>query len=296
MSGGLEGCAAGIFALICDMTGVERAGVYLYSAGTRRLDLVCHYNLNAPLLVRMVTCERKSWQVRMALKGHPGYYDAGLLPPGAEEFSRREGFGSLAMIPLKYRSGMVGSLLLGFGGPIDSTCFERLIIEEIASRLARVLALHHARLRLAEAMEETLEALATPGLIRRDNLLESDIPVMLELLGGRLMEKIEHGCRVRELPFVDKKVSAAMEDIHSFIRLADGIRYLHEGRIPKLTYARRHPDTLQNSSAVQSAGDFRLEIAQWLRQEPGIQAARPGFLTGRYEPVTKPIRTANLEN
>ena len=309
---GLERTVSDIFSMICNFDGVAHGGIYVLNRRQRQLDLVCHFNMRDELLAGMVRFGSGSWQVNAAFESLIDF-DAMERVPMHEKIGYEQcGIDALALIPLIHHGKVVGCMNLTFHEAAHINGFAKLVIECLAERISRAIALHLAQVKLArtnEGLNGLMSALTNrfqlvgqpsePEPINgffagmKDEII--GLCLSISMASEKIRQKMKDGQRRRELPFVQKKVDAILNDIDLVVRIFNRLRIFCNSQSTMLEQGMLYHISTTDDSFLGSMADFYHALEVLVREEWKHATANEAFLSGNYKMLNRPVKLTDLK-
>ncbi len=136
------------------VSSMDCGGVYLVNESAATLDLACSRGLSEDFIKVVAHYDRDSDHARLVMAGEPVYAEYDEVPVELSETEKREGLGSLAMLPIKHEGQMIGCLNVASRVSSEVPPFARAALETIAAQIGSSL----ARLRTEEETKELAQA------------------------------------------------------------------------------------------------------------------------------------------
>ncbi len=308
---GLEKSILDIFSLVCSFHHVEYGGIYIFNRQQRRLDLVCHYNLPDESLAKMITFRRNSWQVKALFDGKTDFNCLEKIPLHDKIAYEIHDIQSVAIIPLIYQGQVVGCMKLSSQKKEIANAFEQVLIEALAVRISRTVALQLAQVRLNSAMEElcriSLHLESKFQILSRQTVngplagfffgMKEEIEGLsraIFLVTEKIMQKLTDGQRSGKFPFIQKKVDTMLGDIDFIIGIISRLRVFF------ISHSATIEQGIQPNAEVRDGSflDFMVELNHALEvlvmEEKKQKHAVTAFIAGQYKPLQRPVKLADL--
>jgi hypothetical protein len=312
MPGGLEKTIADIFSMICKLDGVDHAGIYIYDRRQRQLDLVCHYNLPGDFLARVVTFDRDSWQLNKVLKGPVDFDGIQHIPLATRISYEQMGIRELAIIPLVHRGQVVGCMNIASQTERYLNSFEKIITEGLAVRISRTVALYLAHLKLSEENEKLKNLMAklkrkfrwVIQTSQRESPIGMYISTTDEIDGlsdaifmatEKIMEKLNDGQRRRELPFLQKKVDAMLQDIELIIEIIGRLRVFCNSQAALLERGMLPQGSTGDMAFLGSMVEFYRGLEVLVKDDKKNEPVNAAYFNGHFQRLTRPVGLADLK-
>lgn len=161
-SGGIEPVLLEIFVRLTALEWVDLGGIYRLDSERETLSLISHFNLPPDFLRIVSSYTHESDQYRIVSGGKPVYLTARDVEGANRKRMKLGGFKSLAILPLIHDGQTIGSLNLASRDEKLMNDQDRLFIENIAWRLARLIVLFEAEDELKRSgmeLEQTIRQL-----------------------------------------------------------------------------------------------------------------------------------------
>ena len=312
LSEGLERTISDIFSMICNFDAVDHGGIYILNQRQKQLDLVCHYNLHDELLARMIRFNPNSWQVNTAFECPIDFNAIERVPLHVKIACEQCGIDAIALIPLIHHGRAVGCMHLAFQEVEQMSGFEKLVIEWLAERISRAIALHLAQVKLAKAKEGLTDIMST--LSARFQLVDQTsetepingffagmkdeivgLCISLSLATEKIMHKMKDGQRRRELPFVQKKVDAMLIDIDLVINIFRRLRVFCNSQSTTLERGMLQHNSTTDASFLSSLDEFYHALEALVMDVRKQGTVKSAYIAGHFNPLSRPIALTDLK-
>lgn len=306
----LEKSLQDIFSLVCSFDGVDHAGIYIFRKPRGRLDLVCHYNLPDKLLMKVVSFNHDFLQVQVPGDNLAVKQNIQAITLKAKNDYERLGVPNIVVIPLTHRGRVVGCLNLSSENKGSLSGFGRLVIEGLAERIARTIALCLAMARLNEAILE-LNGLMVhlkakfPLANRNSEPLTGFFAGVKEefdrldnaiyLAADKIREKLMDGQRRRELPFRQKNVDSILYDINIILRVINRLRIFSRNQSAMIVLGMLQRDKTSKTDLVNSMAEFNHALQNLVMLEKTQETISPAFLQQEFKPLKRPLKLKDLK-
>jgi hypothetical protein len=312
LEGGLEKTITGIFAQICSFRGVDQAGIYIFNQRKRQLNLACHYNLPDEILAGAIKFHHDSWLVHAVLEGHSVFNYLQRIPLHSKIAYEQRGIHGVALLPLIHGGQVVGCLDIASQKDEFLSGFEKLVIEGIAERISRTVALHLAQVKLRESNEE----LTNHMLKLKAKFLQMILPQEPEPLTGcfismkdeidrisgvisvatdKVMLKLFDGQKKRELPFLQKMVDAMLSDIDLIIQLTGRLCAFCNSLSAMIERGNLQNDPNGTAGFLDSMTDFYNTLEMPVRNGIKQETAHGAFIPGHFTRMNRPVKLTDLQ-
>jgi len=306
---GLGKSMSDIFAMVCSLEGVENAGIYVFNKLQKRLDLVCHYNVPEELRVTTTNFGRGSWQVNAILSGHAGRLDIQSLPLSARLVYEKSGIENISLIPLINDGRTTGCLHLSFHKTAGESGFGRLVLEGLAERIARVIALGNSMSRLDESIAELAGLLSNlylrfPPKGNHPELLDhffSGIRENLDEFGkavtcaaDKVVQRLKDGQKNRSIPFTREKVDALLHDAGQIVRIIGRMRLFSTSH-PASSAPGKPDQTRSDAELLKFLAGFNEVLHILIEDEKMNKPAVNPFLQAEFIQLEMPVRLTDLK-
>ena len=310
LSNGLEQAISDVFSLICSFKGIDHGGIYILNQHRKQLDLVCHYNLPDEFLARAIRFYQDSWQVNALLEGVVDFNGIQKIPLHARIAYEQHGIQSIALMPLIYQGQIVGCLNLASQKEVFVNRIEKMVIEGLALRISRIVALHLAQLRLTRANEGLtilMKSLRSRFQVARSSEpkhvngpfagMKSEIEGLctaLSLASDKIMQKMKDGLQKRELPFLQKKVDALLQDIDLIVQIFVRLRFFCMSQSVTTAGRMLQHNNNNNDSFLDSLADFYQSLEVLVMNDNKQRPANTAYIAGKFEPLSRPLKLTDL--
>jgi len=180
----------------CRIEGIDCGGIYLFHKTTGDLNLIVHRGLPADFIEKASRYSPDSPQVRLVMAGKPIY---GLYPDIActtDTICHNEGLRALAVIPVKDKLKIRGTLNLASHSHAEIPEVARYAVESIASQIGGVFGRLEAEASLRESQKDLQRA--HDELERRVDIRTAELARANEKLTAEIAEHTRTETKLRE--------------------------------------------------------------------------------------------------
>ncbi len=311
VAGVLENVISDIFSLICRFDGIDHGGIYFFNRIEKRLDLVCHYNLPDEFVSRSIQFARDSWQVNTVLEGTSGFIDVRHIPKHIKIGYEKFGISAIAIIPLVHHGQLVGCMKLASSKQQRISGLEKLVIDELALRISRAIALHVAQVRLRDADNElaaimvNLQSGLRPemrpwepgslndfyfGMMDEVNKLFVSISSATERIKQNLTDELAK----RELPYQQKKVDKLLQDIEFILNVILRLRVFCKSQPAVVLQGMRGHKHRTDGKLQDAMADFYEAVKVLISDAHKPKHSNNKFTAENFRPLNMPVRLGNI--
>jgi PAS domain S-box-containing protein len=187
-SSGLEQTIQDIFFKLCSADCIFAGGLYLFYEERQTLELICHFNLSETFVSQVMSYGIDSPQYAIASGGIPHYEILPELSDDALQEFGKIGKQKVSILPLVHGKQIVGCLNLILNGSEQITREDKAFIETIAWRIARIIDLHEAQIKLNRTVEELNETISDLKIKQQMLIQKSKMESLGELSAGMAHE------------------------------------------------------------------------------------------------------------
>jgi PAS domain S-box-containing protein len=240
-SEGLEQTIQDIFFKLCQASCISAGGLYLFFEEHHVLELICHYNLSEDFVSKVRSFDMDSLQYEIVSRGVPQYDIFFELSEKDREVIEKAGRGTGTVIPLVHEKQVVGSLNLILSDPGRVTEEDRSFIETIAWRIARIIELHEAQVKLNRTVDELNETISDLKIKQQILIQKSKMESLGELSAGmaheinqplviislsveNIMQKMLMGQKHLSLAYLQRKFESILLNISRIQQIVDNMR------------------------------------------------------------------------
>ncbi len=241
LSDGLEQTVQDIFFKFCQADCLYAGGLYLFDEEKQSLDLLCCYNLPDTFVNSIRSLGVNSPQYEIVSRGVPQYEIFPELIAVKELDIEETGKKIVSVIPLVHENQIVGSLNFILNNPEQITTGDKLFLETIAWRIARIIGLHDAQLKLNKtvaALNETISDLKVKQqiLIQKSKMEslgelsagmahEINQPLMIISLAiENISQKMARGKKNLSITYLQRKFDSVLMNVNRIKQIIDNMR------------------------------------------------------------------------
>jgi PAS domain S-box-containing protein len=240
-SGGLEHTIQDIFLKLCQADCIFGGGLYLFKEEKNLLELICHYNLADSFVTKVRAYHRDSHQFQIVARGVPQYDIFTDLPDVMQAEITITGRKTVAVIPLNHEEKIVGCLNFILNDPEHVTGEDRLFLETVAWRIARIISLHDSQSKLSKTVAELNETISDLKIKQQILIQKSKMESLGELSAGmaheinqplviislsieNIMQKMSVGPKVLPTAYLQRKFESMLLNVSRIQQIIDNMR------------------------------------------------------------------------
>jgi C4-dicarboxylate-specific signal transduction histidine kinase len=230
-----------VFHTLCQADIIIAGGVYLFDSNRQKLTLSCYYNLPAELTERVASYDTQSPQYAIVALGVPQYDIVTSDLINQKLLKDATGSQKIAVIPLIHEQQVVGCLNLLLGKSEEVSNEDKLFLETIAWRIARIIGLHETRLKLDKTIAELNETISDLKIKQQILIQKSKMESLGELSAGmaheinqplviislsieNIMQKMVLGTRSLSAPYLQRKFESILMNVSRIQQIIDNMR------------------------------------------------------------------------
>ncbi|MDP1623480.1 MAG: ATP-binding protein [Bacteroidales bacterium] len=187
-SDGLEETIKEIFFKLCQAECIFAGGLYLFTEEKQQLELLYHYNLPDVFIEKVTELGVDTTQFAIVARGIPQYDISDDLSEIARNHLTAIGKKTVSVIPLMNEKQIVGSLNVILNDPDKITSEDKLFMETVAWRIARIIGLYDAQLKLNKTVAELNETISDLKVKQQILIQKSKMESLGELSAGMAHE------------------------------------------------------------------------------------------------------------
>ncbi len=240
-SGGLEKTITDVFVKLYQADCIFAGGLYLLNEDRQMLELTCHYNLPDNFISNNRSFEADTLQFEIVMRGKPQYDILPELPDEIRREIERMDQKTISVIPLVHENQVLGCLNLILNDFENITSDDKSFIEAIVWRIARMIDLHDAQVKLNRTVEQLNQTISDLKIKQQMLIHKSKMESLGELSAGmaheinqplviislsieNIMQKMIMGRKDLSTAYLQRKFQSMLLNVNRIQQVVDNMR------------------------------------------------------------------------